>query len=244
MIATVRFLISTVALTIYYALGIVIAAVAGVTPEIGGLFDRVVRRWADLLLRINRLEVISQGLEQLSASQSYVYAVNHTSFVDIWVLLGVLPGTVRFVAKKELLRVPLFGSALKAAGHIAIDRRDREAAFSAYDEAAQAVQAGLSAVIFVEGTRSRCGRIQEFKKGPFVLAIGAQAPVVPVYIADTFRVLPRGSLWFRPRPIRIIIGNPISTRGLGYQDREALRERCRDEMLRLQTHVDAVAATH
>src|SRR5438309_1622564 len=101
---------------------------------------------------------------------------------DIWALFATLPGSVRFVAKRELFRIPLLGGAMRAVGHIPIDRAARKRAFEAYDEAARTIQRGTSSIIvFPEGTRSRTGELLPFKNAPFGLAIAADVPIVPVY---------------------------------------------------------------
>ena len=111
---------------------------------------------------------------------------------------------------------------MHSAGHIYIDRHNRQAAFEAYDEAAACIRKGMSALLFPEGTRSRTGELLPFKKGPFVLALAAQVPIVPVYCAGTFTLLPKGSLRIDPHPVAIMFGEPILTEGKGYEDREEL----------------------
>jgi 1-acyl-sn-glycerol-3-phosphate acyltransferase len=170
--------------------------------------------------------------------RSCVFVANHVSWVDVWVLAALLPGRVRFLAKRELFWVPFFGSAMKQAGHIPIDRQNRRAAFDAYAEAVRLIQQGTRAVIFGEGTRSRDGTLQPLKKGPFVLAIQAGVPVVPVFIEGTYGVLPKGSIMLRPRPITVLVGEPLLTQGLSYEDRESLGQRCRESLVALRDHVD------
>jgi 1-acyl-sn-glycerol-3-phosphate acyltransferase len=140
---------------------------------------------------------------------------------------------MRFVAKKELFDIPLFGHALKAARHIRIDRRNLQAAFSAYEEAGKAVQDGISAIVFAEGTRSRNGRLQPFKKGPFVLAIAAQVEVVPVWLEGTYEALPPGGRYVRPGMVTIRFGTPVPTAGLTYEERDGLTDRVRAQMIEL-----------
>ena len=123
--------------------------------------------------------------------------------------------------------IPIFGQAIKAAGHIYIDRQQREAAFESYERAASVIQQGMSALIFAEGTRSRTGNLLPFKKGPFVLAIAAQVPALPVYCAHTFGILPKGHIRVRPRPITLYFGEPIETAGMSYEDRDELSTKVR-----------------
>ena len=227
MIGAFRYCLSVFCFTLYHALRVIVAGYRGIPDEPGGVYDRIPREWAEDLVRVNRVGVETAGLEFLQLGQSYVFASNHLSWVDIWVLLVAIPVRLRFVAKRGLSFVPFLGPALRTAHHIFIDRQHLSRAMAAYDEAATIVRTGISAVVFVEGTRSRDGRLRVFKKGPFVLAIAAGAPVVPVRISGTFEILPRGSVALKPGTARIAFGNPIPTAGLTYEDREALMLRCR-----------------
>jgi len=230
-IRTLRFLASVTLLTFWHGGRVLWHALRGHRHLPGGLYDRINRAWAAGMMRWNRVAATVEGLERLPPGQPCVYVANHFSFIDIWVLLERLPGSVRFVYKKELGQVPVFGPAMRASGHIAIDRRNRGAAFAAYDVAAGQVRAGTSAMVFAEGTRSRDGRLLPFKKGPFVLAIAAEVPVVPVAILGAFEAMPKGSITPRPVPVTVRIGEPIPTVGLGYQDRDRISEQCRDAIL-------------
>ncbi|MFI5211035.1 MAG: lysophospholipid acyltransferase family protein [Gemmatimonadales bacterium] len=227
MIGALRYCLSVFWFTLYHALRVIVAGYRGIPDEPGGVYDRIPRQWAEDLVRVNRVGVEATGLEQLQPGQPYVFASNHLSWVDIWVLLVAIPGRLRFVAKRGLSYVPFLGPALRTAHHIFIDRHRLTRAMAAYDEAATVMRTGISAVVFVEGTRSRDGQLRVFKKGPFVLAIAAGAPVVPVRISGTFEILPRSSVALRPGTARITFGAPIPTAGMTYEDREALMLQCR-----------------
>jgi 1-acyl-sn-glycerol-3-phosphate acyltransferase len=224
-------------LTVWHALRVSVAALAGVTDRQGGFYDRELRVWAQRVLRRTRLRLEVEGLERL-APGGYVFAANHASFVDVWILVALLPGSTRFIAKRELLLVPLIGSAMRATGQIPIDRRHLEAAERSYANAAAVLRGGRSVIVFVEGTRSRDGRLGEFKKGGFVLAIQAGVPLVPVYLRGTHSAMPRGSLWLRPRPVGLVIGEPVPTTDLTYDDRDALLARTHAWFLAQQERVD------
>ena len=219
---------------------IIVASLLGVKYRPGGIYDRAPRDWGRQILRLTGVPLQVTGLERLPADTPCVFASNHTSFVDIWALLAVLPGSVRFVAKRELLSIPFFGRALRSSGQIPINRRNLRDAFAAYDEAATAIGSGISAIVFVEGTRSRDGTLAEFKKGPFVLAIRAGAPVVPVYVEGAHRALPPGSWRVHRVPVHVRVGPPVPTAGLSYEDREGLVAAARASMETLRGGVDAL----
>jgi 1-acyl-sn-glycerol-3-phosphate acyltransferase len=233
MIAVLRYLISMFCYTMYHSVRVVLAAGRGERYRPGGLFDRIPRDYVRDLLRVNRINVRAEGLERVDNIGPCVYVANHQSWFDIAALVDVLPGSLRFLAKKELGRVPLFGRALRAAGHVEIDRKNLTSAVSAYENAARAIQSGLSAVVFAEGTRSRDGRLQPFKKGPFVLAIVARVAVVPVFIEGSWAILPRGSIRPTPGVITVRVGTPIRTKGLTYEDRDTLSARARNAMIEM-----------
>lgn len=219
---TIWYVLSLVSLVLWYGGAVILAALFRVKHRPGGVYDWAGRNWGKALLRANGLAVRVEGLEQLAPGMSYVFASNHTSFADIWALFAGLPGSVRFVAKRELMSIPVFGMALRARGEIPIDRSKLRDAFAAYDEAAERIQAGLSAIVFAEGTRSRDGQLHDLKKGPFVLAIKAGVPIVPVFIDGTFEALPPGGWHVRPGAITLKIGAPIATAGRTFDDRNAL----------------------
>ncbi len=220
--------------TTYHALGSVIGGIFRVQHRLGGVYDWAGTDWARQILRAAGTPVHAVGLEHVPPGEPVIYASNHSSMFDIWALFATLPGSVRFVAKRELFRIPILGAAMRAAGHIPIDRAVKARAFEAYDDAARIIKRGFSPVVFPEGTRSRTGDLLPFKNAPFALAIAAQVPVVPVYVHHTFEILPKGAWRLRPRPIRLYVGTPIPTAGLAAEGREALRERVRAAIVALQ----------
>jgi len=222
--------------TVYHAAGAVVAGLFGVKTRVGGVYDWASVDWSRQILKAAGTPVTPEGLELIPRDRPLMYASNHSSMFDIWALFATLPGSVRFVAKQELFKIPLLGSAMRAVGHIPIDRAARKKAFEAYDEAARTIQRGTSSIIvFPEGTRSRTGELLPFKNAPFALAIAAQVPIVPVYVHHTFEILPKGAWRLRPRPIRLLVGTPIATAGLKPEDRERLRDQVRAAMVALQS---------
>jgi 1-acyl-sn-glycerol-3-phosphate acyltransferase len=222
---------------VVHAGGSALAGLLRVPLRRGGVYDWAGTGWARDVLRAARTPVVVEGLENIPRDQPVMYASNHSSMFDIWALFATLPDSVRFVAKQELFKIPLLGRAMRAAGHIPIDRAARKKAFEAYDEAARLIKRGVTPVVFPEGTRSRTGELLPFKNAPFGLAIAAQVPIIPIYVHNTFEILPKGAWHLRPRPIRLLIGKPISTSGLRNEDREKLRDEVRAAMVALQSKV-------
>ena len=231
MIRALRYLVAILWSTIWIGTRIVIASLAGVRQTPGGFYDRMQFRYGASLLKSSGIAVEVEGLDRLLPGQPVVFIANHVSWVDIWMLLVSLPGTTRFVFKRELARIPILGRAAIAMGHVPLDRTDRGSAFASYDRAADKIREGTSAIVFAEGTRSPDGRLLAFKKGPFVLAIAAQAPVVPVVCEGSFERLPKGSISPRPGVVTVRIGTPIPTTGLRYEGRDGLADRTRAAML-------------
>ena len=236
------FVTSCLCITAWYCGMVIAASILGIRRRPDGVYDRAGREWGRKNIAANGLEVSVRGLDNVPAGPC-VFVANHVSFVDIWVLAAMLPGSVRFLAKRELLHVPIFGWALRSAGHIPIDRKNRTAAVDACGEAGMQIRNGTSAMVFGEGTRSRSGALMPLKKGAFVLAIQAQVPLVPVYLEGTYQVLPKGTIFLQRRPIWMSVGEPIFTRGLSYADRDALASRATEALRALQGHVDAPLVT-
>ncbi len=236
MIRTLWYYVVLAVSTIIHATVAVVAALFRVRNRVGGVYDWASTDWSRDILRAAGTPVIAEGLENIPRDRPVLYASNHSSMFDIWALLATLPGSVRFVAKRELFRIPLLGRAMLAVGHVPIDRAARKKAFEAYDEAARTIQRGTSSIgVFPEGTRSRTGELLPFKNAPFGLAIAAQVPIVPVYVHHTFEILPKGAWRLRPRPIQLLVAPPIATRGLRPDDRDRLREQVRAAMVALQS---------
>jgi 1-acyl-sn-glycerol-3-phosphate acyltransferase len=164
--------------------------------------------WAPGGLRVAGVRLEVSRLSPLPAGPA-IYASNHESILDPWALFVAIPRSLRFLAKAELFRIPLFGWYLRLAKFIEIDRRNRARALASLREAGAIVRNGTSLAVFPEGTRSADGRILPFKKGPFVLAEEARVPVVPVAIAGASDVMRKGQLGVRPGVIRVATGEPV-----------------------------------
>lgn len=191
------------------------------------------RFWARILIGGAGCPIRLEGGENLEPGGAYIFACNHSSALDIPALLSLLPRNFRWIAKKELFSIPIFGPALKAAGYIPIDRGDHRKAMASIAHAAERIMGGVSVVIFPEGTRSTDGKLLPFKSGGFMLALKSQRPVVPVAIVGSSHALPAKRLLLNPGRIRVIIGQPLPTTGLKSGDREALADLTRRKVQEL-----------
>jgi len=198
----------------------------------GGAVLRFARWWSRVLLWTAGVRLTVRMAAPLDPRQPYVFMANHQSTVDIWALFIAVPVDIRFIAKKQLGWIPLFGWAMAAGRFIFLDRKNQAAAFRSIDLACERIRAGSSVAIFPEGTRSRDGMLGPFKKGGVRLAMAAGVPVVPIAIRGAGEVMPPGRLLVRPGPVVVTIGAPIPTTGLGASDRDALLEKVRKEIER------------
>jgi 1-acyl-sn-glycerol-3-phosphate acyltransferase len=208
--------------TLVLAPTVLVAALFGVKEKAGSIYERCMRLWARSVSQAAGVRVVVHGDEHLR--NGAIYMQNHVSWFDIFALASVLP-RYTFVAKAELKRIPLFGRAAEAAGIVFIDRDNRKSAFESYKIAAGEVQRGRNVVVCPEGTRGRDYHLRPFKKGPFVLAIAAEAPIVPVIVYGALEVMPKGSFRVRPNVVHIHFLEPIPTKGATYEDRTDLMRR-------------------
>lgn len=200
---------------------VVLAALFGVEDRPGGVYEWAQRTWATLLVKAAGVRIELHDVERMRTGEARIFASNHVSWYDVFVLASVLP-RYKFVAKAELFDIPIFGRAARAVGTIPIQRENRKAAFGAYDEAAQRIQGGSSVVVFPEGTRGHEYPLRPFKKGPFVLAAAAQVPVVPTLVYGTIAVQPRDSWRIRAGTVHVHFLEPVPTAGMTYADRDRL----------------------
>jgi 1-acyl-sn-glycerol-3-phosphate acyltransferase len=178
--------------------------------------------WARSICWASGVKVAVDVAEQLEPGKPYIFAANHQSQFDIFVLQGFLGINFRWLAKKELFRVPIWGPAMRRAGYIPIDRSHGRQAIKSLGEAAQKIAAGTSVIIFPEGTRSKDGKLHDFKAGAMVLAIKSGVPIVPVAIRGTYEILPKGELLVTPGKVQIRLGRPIETKNYSSRDKHAL----------------------
>lgn len=183
-----------------------------------------VAKWAMAVSRrILGLKIEIEGLENVDMLRSYVFMANHLSFLDGPLLFYVIPQRVRVILKKSIFRIPVVGPGMRFVGFVPVDRKRASGGKRSIDEAARMMkEKGYSFLIFPEGTRSRSGRLQPFKRGGFFLAVAAQAPIIPITIKGTYELMPKGRLFPRRGKIEVIFHKPVETTGKTSADIPAL----------------------
>lgn len=212
-------------LTPLFAIIVIGAGLLGVRNRPGGVYDWAPRLWSRIALWAAGVKLVFHNEERMHRSEPCVFVSNHVSWYDIFTLLAILP-RYRFVAKAELFKIPLFGPAARRAGTIPIHRENRKAAFQAYDEATREIHGGACVVVCPEGTRGDSYSLRPFKKGPFVMAIAAQAPVVPLVVYGTREVQAKGSFVIRSSTVHVHFLDEIIVKGMQYDDRDRLADEC------------------
>jgi 1-acyl-sn-glycerol-3-phosphate acyltransferase len=202
--------------------------IAGLLRVRGQVYWWASRTWSRWLVRVSGCRVRVEGLEHVAPDRPQVFASNHVSHVDVIALAANIPKQFRFVAKKELGRIPVFGQAWRAAGHIEVDRGDRASAIASLEAAGRLIRRdNSSVVIFPEGTRSTEAGLLPFKKGAFMLALHTGVEIVPVAVLGTRRILPKGAWRLRPGPVTVRFGAPVDTTRYDEDTRDALIDEVR-----------------
>ncbi len=229
MLRFLLFAVCCVPLTLWYSTRMILASM--LPGPSGPKGERIGRIWAGALLRASGLR-LEADLSALTPGGHYVFMVNHQSNFDIpllYVALSAFP--IRFVAKKSLFDIPVFGRAMRKAGHIPIDRENRRSGMKSVQDAVDAARAGVCPVIFPEGTRNpNPDRLLDFKIGGMVLALKCGLPVAPLVLSGTGRALPRGRMLLRPTTIRLKALPPVDVSAYTLKQREEFRDTLRDSM--------------
>lgn len=186
-----------------------------------------------LALFVAGLRVVAHGVEHVAPGRPAIYCVNHSSNLEppaVFTLLRPLFPRLQIIYKSELRKLPVLGRVFEVAGFVPIDRRDRAQSDRAIAQAARQIAEGNSFLVFPEGTRSVTGELLPFKKGAFILALEARAPIVPVAIVGAAAAMRRGSPFIWPATMHVRFGAAIPTAGLGWEDRDALMHQVRERI--------------
>lgn len=196
----------------------------------------VAKIWSKIILFISGVPYSVKGLEKLDPDKQYVFASNHESAFDILLVLASLPYQLVFISKIELRKIPFLGWAMVLGKHIFVKRKSHKAALASLETARKSLKKyPRSIVIFPEGTRSLDGHMKPFKKGGIVLSIQTNLPLVPMGICGTFDVVKKGTFSIQPKPIHLIVGQPIDTSKYDYDDRNQVTEILRNEIVNLKS---------
>jgi 1-acyl-sn-glycerol-3-phosphate acyltransferase len=183
-----------------------------------------------LALALTGIRFRVAGRENLPVERAAVYCSNHQSNVDPPVLYEALHPRMHILYKREIDGIPILARAFRIAGFIPVDRRNKEAAMRSIEAGAASIRAGSSFLIFPEGTRSRTDDLLPFKKGGFIMAIKAEAPIVPVAVQGGRDAMRRGSWIIRPVTVSVRVGRPVETAGTHLDDRDLVIAKVRREI--------------
>ena len=197
----------------------------------GKIFRWVTKSYSMILLPIFGVTVETRGLSRVGRDNAYVFMSNHVSHVDSLALAVSIPHPLHWVFKKELSKIPVFGWVLLSLGQIMVDRRSAMQSRTALSSAVAALAGNNSILIYVEGTRSKDGKLQPLKKGGFYMAIRSGLPIVPVRISGSHDIVPSGSLRIRPGRVVVELFDPIPTEGKTEADVPELMAKVRDALL-------------
>lgn len=219
--AACRSLVAYVGITSYVLIVAPIGLLLAVAFGSKSLLYRLGHWGVRLALGLSGISYRVTGGEHVP-DRAVVFCANHQSNIDPPVLFEALHDRLHILYKAELSKLPLLGRAMQVGGFIPIERRNREQAMAAISRGAASIRAGNSFLIFPEGTRSRTSELLPFKKGGFIMALEAQAPIVPVAITGGRAAMRKGSPIVRPVHVTVRIGAPVDTAGLGLDDRDRI----------------------
>jgi 1-acyl-sn-glycerol-3-phosphate acyltransferase len=216
----------------FVGLYVLLLAFPGILWSVLARDSSLLYRWARFCIRtagwICGIRVEVHGREKILPQRTYVFLSNHQGNIDGPVLLHTIPRDWKALIKKELMRLPVLSLVLKQVQFVPIERTNPKDAHAGIERGSRLLAEGHSFVAFPEGTRSRDGRLGEFKKGVFVMAIKAQASIVPVTVLGSARIQRPGNFVLHPGCIRVIFHDPISSEGMKYEDRNSLVQRARE----------------
>ena len=235
-VAPLRSILTYIVIALYViAPGIPLVLIALVTRNPRPLFA-VGMIGVRLAMAVAGIRYRVTGTEHIQRGRAAVYVVNHSSNVEppiVFAVLRELMPRLRVLYKAELRKLPILVRAFDVAGFVPLERGNREQSLPAIDMATTALQGGNSFLIFPEGTRSRTGELLPFKKGGFIMALRAQAPVVPIAIIGAREAMRKGSPWIYPVRVSVRVGPPVESAGLAIEHRDQLVQQVRDRVAAL-----------
>jgi 1-acyl-sn-glycerol-3-phosphate acyltransferase len=204
-------------------------AVMVVINDSSPLIEKIIRAWSRVWLAASATKLEVDGAENIDPNRSYVVVANHLSTLDIMACLLAVPLPIRFLAKKELFRVPVLAQGMRMVGIIEVDREARGAVHSEVNrQSRELIEKGRSLIIYAEGTRPRNGVMKPFKKGAFTMAIRSGLPVLPLSIHGSYEAWPPGTPLVRGGVIRVVLDKPVETEGMSTSDTGDLRDQVRE----------------
>jgi 1-acyl-sn-glycerol-3-phosphate acyltransferase len=178
--------------------------------------------WSKMIMRTIGVPLTIRGMEQVDSTRPHLYALNHLSALDIPAVYVAMPCHFRIMAKEELFRYPFMGWHMRRSGQVSIERENAVSSMRSLNRAASILKSGQPLVVFPEGGRSATGQVKAFLPGVFYVAIKAGVDVVPMALIGTYEVLPMETFHIMPRPIELLVGEPISVAGYGLRDMDKL----------------------
>ena len=225
----------TIALVLFYVLLVILITPFIVFCMLTGWRDPLIAigQWA---MRVSRrilgIKVEVSGLDRIDPRTALIFMPNHISFLDGPMLEMLIPGAARVVLKKSILRIPIVGLGMRFVGFVPVDRKGVKGGKRSIARAVQMVRdKGYSFLIFPEGTRSRDGKLQRFRRGGFFLALESGAPIVPVTIQGTFALMPKGQKYARRGTVRVVFHDPIPVTGYTIETMAVLMGKVRDVII-------------
>jgi 1-acyl-sn-glycerol-3-phosphate acyltransferase len=229
LIAVGRTVLTGAAGVIATIVAVAVIAVIAVFDKTSPKIERVIRGWSRVWLTTSGTRLEVEGQENIDPNRSYVVVANHLSALDIMACVLAVPLPIRFLAKKELFRIPVLAQGMRTVGIIEVDREARGAIHAEVNrQSKELIALGRSLIIYAEGTRPRNGVMKPFKKGAFTMAIATQLPVLPLSLHGSYEAWPPGRHLIRGGLIRVVLDKAIETEGLSHSDTGDLRDQVRE----------------
>jgi len=206
----------------------ILASIFGLFNPYSKMTNWTIRSWAKVILWISGIRLTIEGLENIDPQKPYIFAMNHIGMYDIPAAFVSIPQTGRFIAKKELFKIPILATGMRLSGILKIDRGNSADARKTLEKAIKTIKEGCSVIIFPEGTRSKTNEIQAFKKGGFIIALQGAIPILPTIISGTQYIVPKGSRLVKTGKIHIKFMPEVTTEKYTYETRNKLLTDVRD----------------